>query len=119
MRYYSDKLDEIFDTPEELSKAEKDRAEQLRIRREEETKAKQKVKDISTKYTDLIHEKHEINKQIETARQDLDKALEEYNDKFGPYLIYTSEEDCDDEDYKNDLYDPWDSMTIFKHIFDF
>ena len=86
MRYYSDELNKVFDTEEELNKAEN--AERARIRKEK--MEKEKKANERKEQADKVKAAYEVYLE---ARSKYAEALEDFTRKFGPYhQTYTGEE---------------------------
>ena len=113
MKYYSDVLDTMFDTPEELEKAEAN----AKAKDVEKEKARAKVNDLYNDF-DMAKEraaelKEEADNMIIEAESRLDEAMKTYCEKYGPIIIgkckYTGTDKDDvkcsicDEDYHDRL----------------
>lgn len=93
MKYYSDVLDEMFDSAEELEKAEADD----KAKAVEQDEAKAKIDDLigdlemaKERAKDL---RDEADAMVSEARNKLDEALDEYCNKYGKYTGVTENGD--------------------------
>lgn len=107
MKYYSDVLKKVFDTPEELQKEEA-AAKKLEVKKEESRKAlstrveaAEKEVDAAYKHYEEICEKaakildeanekvtvmlREAKDQIRSAEEEKTKAIQKFSEKFGTY----------------------------------
>ena len=84
MKYYSEKLKKIFDTEEELKKAEEAVADESKIK-EEKLKLLTEIKEKSNELLTLWNKLEELNKQQEkTSKTTLEDYLVELiTDIFG------------------------------------
>ena len=109
MKYYSDVLNEMFDSAEELEKAEADD----KAKAVEQDEAKAKIDDL---FGDLEMAKErakdlrdEANAMVSEARNKLDEALDKYCRKFGKYTGVTENGDqftilCSKDSYNSENY---------------
>ena len=74
MKYYSEKLKKIFDTEEELKKAEEAVADESKIK-EEKLKLLAEIKEKSSELLTLWNKLEELNKQQEKTSE---TTLEDY-----------------------------------------
>ena len=84
MKYYSEKLKKIFDTEEELKKAEEAVADESKIK-EEKLKLLTEIKEKSSELLALWNKLEELNKQQEKTSETTleDYLIELITDIFG------------------------------------
>lgn len=85
MKYYSDVLDTMFDTPEELEKAEAN----AKAKDVEKDEAKAKIDDLFGNF-EMAKERakdlrDEADEMVAEAKEKLDEALNKYCEKYGEY----------------------------------
>lgn len=101
MKYYSEKLKKVFDTPEELEKAEAavDETKEVLISKIKEEKnnyemAAERAKELRT----------EANAMIDEAREKYFKAISKYNEQYGPYITNGTDEGKSITDLFNSVF---------------
>ena len=139
MKYYSEKLDKIFDSEDELKKAEAEKeekdlivekektalstakkaeAEKVQLTDKEVDEAQENLKVVREKAQAIIKSANkeaesmlkEAYKKLSEAQEHRFTALKEFNEKFGPYKTYYTGEKAYNEFQK--------TLNYFDNIFD-
>lgn len=97
MKFYSEKLNKIFDTPEALNKAENEAKEkENRVRMETERKAReekeQKEKEAAERKA-LAEKVEEARKAMVAAQKAYNEVLQQFIDKYHTYHYSTNNAD--------------------------
>lgn len=100
MKYYSDKLDKIFDSAEECSQAEKDYDTQLAEKKQHELQLKE---ERSTRAKEI----DEARKALEDASKHYHELIRAFVKDFGSYHHSIVRNDFKDDLDFMDFFDNW------------
>jgi Skp family chaperone for outer membrane proteins len=114
MKYYSENLKKLFDSEEELTKAEKEHEEELTKKQELADTKKQRAEEVELAYKKTLEAREKANELIKEA----DKAYLELRDKFvedfGSYHMTYSNADGKElvsvSDIVDSMFDFWKNL---------
>ena len=122
MKYYSEDLKKVFDSVDELEKAEKEAS----IKKEEEAKAlslkKEEAKAVEDAYRNLVDTKKKAFKEIDEAEQVYINKRNEFVKKYGSFHMTYTDKDAQPlsrlEDIFTNKYGTFENfMNIYSDIF--
>lgn len=100
MKYYSDKLDKLFDSAEECSQAEKDYDTQIAEKKQHELQLKE---ERSTRAKEI----DEARKALEAASKHYHELIHAFVKDFGSYHHSIIKHDLQDDPDLLDFFDNW------------
>lgn len=110
MKYYSEKLDKMFDDINTLNKAERDADKKAAAAKKKDDEAKALKRESAKKVEKAIEDAHEAYKKANELQTIADNELKEFCKKYGYY--HTSVNSIDD------LFFPFHSIEdTFKKLF--